>query len=350
MSGKSGKSGKSGNDGRYDFNDEDREFATTLTAQLAPLCENLNLYEAVQQHVGLLETEVVERKLVANKLAQSEAGLRRAQVLTKSAHIVTAIDGSFVNWSKTLPQLIGVPEHAMPATIAAWLTSIDIADRAKFLACYRAAGSSSSSSSSTRMAVGYRVRHSDGTTIELHQVLEPLQERTGSAGVKCLFHTLQDVTLQKDQERRVAHLNRVAVVLSGINSAIVRIHDRNALFQEACRIAVNQGGFGMAWVGIIDPATQQGKVVASFGGKAEQMAPFSANANANAINGEHGDSGLPWRVAARELRPVICNDVDTLLPAMGELQKHGYRSLAAIISAGQCPPPSSKRCCKTRST
>ena len=318
----SGKSGKSGNDGSHHFNDEDRKFATTLAAQLAPLYENLSLYEAVQQHVGLLETEVVERKLVADKLAQSEAGLRRAQVLTKSAHIVTAIDGSFVNWSKTLPQLIGVPEHAMPATIAAWLTIIDVADRAKFLACYRAAGSS------TRMAVGYRVRHSDGTTIELHQVLEPLQERTGSAGVKCLFHTLQDVTLQKDQERRVAHLNRVAVVLSGINSAIVRIHDRNALFQEACRIAVNQGGFGMAWVGIIDPATHQGKVVASFGGKAEQMAPFSANA----VNGEHGDDDgdLPWRVAARELRFVICNDVDTLLPVMGELQKHGYRALAAI--------------------
>jgi len=311
-------SGKSGNDGSHHFNDEDREFATTLAAQLAPLYENLNLYEAVQQHVGLLETEVVERKLVADKLAQSEAGLRRAQVLTKSAHIVTDTDGSFVNWSKTLPQLIGVPEHAMPATIAAWLTIIDVADRAKFLACYRAAGSSSN-----RMAVGYRVRHSDGTTIELHQVLEPLQERTSSNGVKHLFHTLQDVTLQKDQERRVARLNRVAVVLSGINSAIVRIHDRNALFQEACRIAVNQGGFGMAWVGIIDPATQQGKVVASCGGKGEPMAPFSA-ADGNDNN------ALPWRLAARELRPVICNDVDTLLPAMSELQKHGYRSLAAI--------------------
>ncbi|MBC7455844.1 MAG: EAL domain-containing protein, partial [Massilia sp.] len=308
-------SNKSGSD---DFSDEDKEFATTLAAQLAPLYENLNLYEAVQQHVGLLETEVVERKLVADKLAQSEAGLRRAQVLTKSAHIVTALDGTFVNWSKTLPQLIGVLEHAMPTTIAAWLSIIDVADRAKFLACYRAAGNSTN-----RMQVGYRVRHSDGTTIELHQVLEPLQEKADGNGNKRLFHTLQDVTLQKDQERRVAHLNRVAVVLSGINSAIVRFHDRNALFQEACRIAVNQGAFGMAWIGVIDPLTQQGKVVASFGGKGEQVAPFSTRIGLL-------DGDLPWSVAVRELRPVICNDIDTWLPAMGELQKHGYRSLAAV--------------------
>ena len=317
-------SSKTGSDDFNDFNDEDKEFATTLAAQLAPLYENLNLYEAVQQHVGLLETEVVERKLVADKLAQSEAGLRRAQVLTKSAHIVTALDGAFVNWSKTLPQLIGVLEHAMPTTIQAWLSIIDVADRAKFLACYRAAGNSI-----TRMQVGYRVRHSDGTTIELHQVLEPLQEKADGNGNKRLFHTLQDVTLQKDQERRVAHLNRVAVVLSGINSAIVRFHDRNALFQEACRIAVNQGAFGMAWIGIIDPATQQGKVVASFGGKGEQVAPFSTRA-ARADYASLLDGDLPWSVAVRELRPVICNDIDTLLPAMDALQKHGYRSLAAI--------------------
>ena len=311
-------SGKSGNAGSHDFNDEDREFATTLAAQLAPLYDNLFLYEAVQQHVDLLETEVVERKRVADKLAQSEAGLRRAQVLTKSAHIVTTTDGGFESWSKTLPQLIGVLEHAMPATVQAWLAIIDVADRAKFLACYRAAGTST-----TRMQVGYRVRHSDGTTIELHQVLEPLQEQADANGNKRLFHTLQDVTLQKDQERRVAHLNRVAVVLSGINSAIVRIHDRNALFQEACRIAVNQGAFGMAWVGIIDAATHNGKVVASFGGKGGHAGPFTARADS-------AGSDLPWSVAARERRPVICNDIDTSLPAMAELQKQGYRSLAAI--------------------
>jgi diguanylate cyclase (GGDEF)-like protein len=304
--------------GAEDFNDEDQEFATTLATQLAPLYENLNLYEAAQQHVGLLEAEVVERKRVADELAQSAAGLRRAQILTKSAHIVSATDGVFEDWSKTLPQLIGVVEHTMPVTIPDWVALIDTPDRAKFLACYHAA-----SSGSARMEVGYRMRHSDGTTIDLHQVLEPLPERAAANGKQRLFHTLQDVTLQKAQEHRVAQLSRMAMVLSGINSAIVRIHDRNALFQEACRIVVNQGAFSMAWIGVIDPATQQVEVVASFGAKDALAAPFSARADT--LNGD-----LPWSVAVREMRAFICNDIDAVLPEMGGAQQHRYRSLAAI--------------------
>jgi diguanylate cyclase (GGDEF)-like protein len=306
---------KSGDEG---FNDEDKEFATTLATQLAPLYENLNLYQAVQQHVGLLEAEVVERRLVAEKLAQSAAGLRRAQILTKSAHIVSDSEGVFEDWSKTLPQLIGVAANTMPATILDWVAIIETSDRAKFLACYHAA-----SSSSTRMEVGYRMRHSDGSTIELHQVLEPMTLHPATSGNKRLFHTLQDVTLQKNQAHRVAQMSRMAMVLSGINSAIVRIHDRNALFQEACRIVVEQGAFVRAWIGAIDPATQHVTVVASFGGKDAPMQPFTAGADTV-------DSNLPWGVAVRDLRPVFCNDIDSLLPEMATMQKHGYRSLAAI--------------------
>lgn len=39
-------------------------------------------------------------------------------------------------------------------------------------------------------------------------------------------------------------------VLSGINAAIVRIRERQKLFEEACRIAVDEGRFQMAWVGL----------------------------------------------------------------------------------------------------
>ena len=50
-------------------------------------------------------------------------------------------------------------------------------------------------------------------------------------------------------QARVSSLNRTYAVLSGINSVIVRIHDRLKLFQEACRIVVEHGGFGMCWIG-----------------------------------------------------------------------------------------------------
>src|SRR5207302_9799328 len=49
--------------------------------------------------------------------------------------------------------------------------------------------------------------------------------------------------MQKQQ--KVERLTRVYAVLSGINAAIVRIRDREELFKEACRIAIEHGRFRM---------------------------------------------------------------------------------------------------------
>ena len=68
-----------------------------------------------------------------------------------------------------------------------------------------------------------------------------------------------DISARKAAEERVVYLNRVYATLSGINSLIVRVHDRGTLFEEACRLAVGAGGFRMALIAIADPTT--GKVV-----------------------------------------------------------------------------------------
>jgi diguanylate cyclase (GGDEF)-like protein/PAS domain S-box-containing protein len=307
----------SGKPGATDFNSEDREIATMLAAQLAPRYENRSLYDAVKQHVTQLEAEVVQRKLVADKLALSEAGLRHAQVLTKSAHIVTGPDGEFESWSKTLPQLIGVSDAAMPADRSSWLAIVEPADRTSVMDTLFAA-----SHSGVRTEAHYRVRRSDGAIVELHEVLEPLPTQPDSGDKVRWFHTIQDVTEHKKQERKVARLSRVSAVLSGINSAIVRIHERDALFQEACRIAVNQGAFGMAWVGVLDPAAPNGAMAAWFSGNPDQGVPLQGGAT---------DIDTPWRVAARERRPVICNDMrlDAALPSH-DAQLSAYRSVAAF--------------------
>jgi len=65
----------------------------------------------------------------------------------------------------------------------------------------------------------------------------------------------EDITEQKQAEIRIRSLNRVYAVLSGINTLIVRARDRQELFDEACRIAVEDGNFGMAWIGEFDRIT-----------------------------------------------------------------------------------------------
>ncbi|MES2113498.1 MAG: response regulator, partial [Pseudomonadota bacterium] len=64
-----------------------------------------------------------------------------------------------------------------------------------------------------------------------------------------LEHYVRELELE---QAKTARLSRIHAVLSGTNSAIVRIRQPLALLQEACRIAVAHGGFGHAWIGLAD--------------------------------------------------------------------------------------------------
>ncbi len=50
------------------------------------------------------------------------------------------------------------------------------------------------------------------------------------------------------QQKKNAKRNRSLKTLSGINSAIARIRERSALFDETTRVAVEAGGYGAAWI------------------------------------------------------------------------------------------------------
>ena len=64
--------------------------------------------------------------------------------------------------------------------------------------------------------------------------------------------TGRDITERRMAENRIRQLNRVHAMLSGINAAIVRVRDRAELFDEACRLAVTEGGFLLARVIVLD--------------------------------------------------------------------------------------------------
>src|SRR5674536_368327 len=55
----------------------------------------------------------------------------------------------------------------------------------------------------------------------------------------------------------VERLTRVYSFLNRTNEAIVRIKAPEPLFDEACRIAVEVGGFRMAWIGLVDEENGQ---------------------------------------------------------------------------------------------
>ena len=137
----------------------------------------------------------------------------------------------------------------------------------------------------------------------------------------------QDITELKAAEEKITTINRLYSVLSKINEAIVRLRDPLHLYQEACSILVNEGGFRMAWIGMHDPASLLVKPVACEGvekGYLERIAVTSQDTPAGA-----GPTGI----AIREGRYDICADFardPRMAPWREEALTRGYRSSMSL--------------------
>jgi PAS domain S-box-containing protein len=167
-------------------------------------------------------------------------------------------------------------------------------------------------------------RRDDGTPRWLE--LRRHAQRSGEHWM--IVSVLRDITKRKAAETRIRRLNRLYAVLSGINTLIVRVGDREELFREACRICVEAGAFRTAWIGTVDPVTLSGTIAACHG---DEGGFADASWLIACDEGPHAD--LPACRALRESRPVICNDVasDPALTAVrGRMLDRGYKSLACF--------------------
>jgi len=134
----------------------------------------------------------------------------------------------------------------------------------------------------------------------------------------------------KLQGLRIGRLNRILAVLSGINAAIVRMRERQQLFEEACRIAVEHGGFGAAWIGRYEAAAREVVAVAGAGLPADSVL---LSGRLVLCDGPPRNRGLiAQTIEAR--RPVFCNDIAREPEAGGERRaeaiRRGYRSAIAL--------------------
>jgi len=273
-------------------------------------------------HQGIAR-DITERKVAQQALAASEAGLRRAQLMAKLAQVITGPDGSFETWSETLPQLIGVDSAQMPRSTREWLDLLHPDDRAMFRGKAIDAGIKGA-----RTDVEYRLRRADGAWIYVRQVMEPLKGLVDPDATQRWFNTIQDVTEQKQAEEKIRRLNRVFAVLSGINTLIVRVRDRQELFDESCRIAVEDGNFGMAWIGELDRTTLDVTPVA-WKGMDESARFIKASARGDIPEGQ----GMVGR-AIRGKKPVITNDISADPGAGGsrrdEALRKGFQSIISM--------------------
>ena len=139
-----------------------------------------------------------------------------------------------------------------------------------------------------------------------------------------VFH---DVTERRLAEENINKLYRVNVLLRNINQTIVRVHDKQFLFDEACRIAVDDGGFIMAWVGILNTVTNKVEVSASAGKTGDYLRDLNIDLGDEAL------SSGPTGIAIKSGKSVFSNNIATdekMIPWRKKASELGYRSSISL--------------------
>ncbi len=139
--------------------------------------------------------------------------------------------------------------------------------------------------------------------------------------------TGRDITERRRAEIRIHQLNRVYALLSNVNETIVRESDPQRLFDAACRIALEKGGFLMAWIGMRNPETGLLSAVANEGASADTLAILR-----RMFEDPRGGCAFTAH-AMRTGEHAICNNI-ALDPAAAPWREmaleRGYRSLVSL--------------------
>jgi PAS domain S-box-containing protein len=165
----------------------------------------------------------------------------------------------------------------------------------------------------------------DGGTDWVRWEVRPWNRSDESIGGLIIFSEL--ITDRKQAEKQIRDLNRLYALLNDINKMIVRTNEPQTMFAEACRIAVEQGEFRMAWIGMLDREKQLIEPRAWAGVEDGYLTARSFDLRNPLV------AQGPTATATREGRHVICNDLETdarLAHWRDEIKKRDYRSSAAL--------------------
>ncbi|MGH8076499.1 MAG: EAL domain-containing protein [Lysobacter sp.] len=140
----------------------------------------------------------------------------------------------------------------------------------------------------------------------------------------------QDVTERLRQERQIRRLVRIHAVLAAVGNLVLRASDRSELLRNACRVAVEQGGFSAAGIGVRGPDDTL-QVAARYGDRA--MLAVVAPGAPMPINAQGSYRHHPGIRAFREKHRVTVRDFsDAAVPEdlRDEMATVGVKSEIAL--------------------
>jgi PAS domain S-box-containing protein/diguanylate cyclase (GGDEF)-like protein len=270
------------------------------------------------EHIQLIDM-ATQMARVAIEAKGGEELLRTVFECAPGGIGITDLAGNIIRVNPAFARLIGYTQAELQCKTIAEVTHDDDYPYNKALIDELFAGKRQ------QFVIDKRYRRKDGEIIWVHNTVAFL--RGPAEEPRYMVALIEDITERREHERKFTRLSRVQAVLSGINSAIVRVHSRDELFRDACRIAVGAGQFRMAWVGVVDREAMRVKPVAWDG----EVRDFFDTVPLALTETKPGGQGMTGQ-AVREKKPVISNDIqnDPQRLMKKECAERGINSLAAL--------------------
>ncbi len=147
--------------------------------------------------------------------------------------------------------------------------------------------------------------------------------------IQGIFMSGLDITEKKLQEKNIERLSRMQAMHTEISSAVVRIHERQALLQEVCQIIGNQPSLGMAWVGMLDEAHNELAVTAWWGDFDSRL----MEGNRLKLTPGHPDANSVAPRAMMTGKPVVVHGLGKVanrVYSRSEAMRLNYKSVIAL--------------------
>ena len=275
------------------------------------------LGDFLKNHNAILEQEVQARTA---DLHASELRFRQVAENIRDVFFLLDTDGNRMLYvSPAYAEIWGRSCENLYANPESWTEAIHPDDLASTYEKYK------KGMSAGKFEFEFRIVRPDGAIRWVKVRGFPVRDDAGK--ITRIAGVAEDITERKQAQDRIAYLNRIYALLSGINALIVRVRDRDELFREACRIAIEAGGFRMALIAIVDRSAMQIVPVASAGKDKALLTSIKDILSSS--------EGAPTTMVARAIRErtaVVSNDSqsDPRVLFNKKYTESGVRSMAVL--------------------
>ena len=271
-------------------------------------------------HFVAVQRDISERKRRLRALHESEERFKTVARVTSDTIWDWDLVNDRIEWNEGMQSIFGYAPADLSADSRSWTQYLHPADHDRVIKSVREAIDRGRENWSAE----YRFRRKDGRYAYVLDRGSVIHDDSGRA-VR-MVGGMTDLTSRNDAELELARLNRALRVRSACNEAVIHATDEQALLNEICRIAVEVGGYRMAWVGYAqDDAEQSVRPMAHAGKGAGYLKDIRISWSADTVVGRG-----PVGRALRSHQTVVVEDLQgdaSFQPWLADALRHGYRSL-----------------------